>query len=592
MCVIAGPGSGKTSVIVYRIQSLILHHKISPDQILVITFTKAAALEMKSRFETMQQGNFYPVVFGTFHSVFFQILKQSFGYRANDLMTNQEKNGMIRDILMQLKKEKEEVESTEWEEIEEILSKISSVRNTCYSEIQTKKSKEDLFLHEVMQEYKMRKSIQRKLDFDDLILVCTEKLLQDKRELEYWQSRFQYILIDEFQDINPSQYQLVRLLALPQNNLFVVGDDDQSIYHFRGSDPSFMLEFTKKYPDAKQVILNLNFRSTEQIIQASNQIILENTKRIPKGSIESQKKGSEVICHGFQSQEEEIQNILKMIQQMICVRNPGEIAVLFRTSSAFEQIAVQLGACQIPFYSSEKITDRYSHFIADILLAYLKFAQTGKRVHFLKIMNKPMRYLSREGINEPFICLDELLAKRQFSESVRENVKRLAYDCAQIKSMHPYAAINYIRKGMGFDHYVKEIARKRGVEFEPWMILMDELQKDAGGYRTLEEWFCFIEEYQKLLEQNHCKQERKKGAVSLMTYHASKGLEWPCVILPDLNEGMIPHVRAWSAEEIEEERRMLYVGMTRAKEELFLFWILRGRGKEAHPSRFILNLIR
>ena len=142
MCVIAGPGSGKTSVIVYRIQSLILHHKISPDQILVITFTKAAALEMKSRFETMQQGNFYPVVFGTFHSVFFQILKQSFGYRSNDLMTNQEKNGMIRDILMQLKKEKEEVESTEWEEIEEILSKISSVRNTCYSEIQTKKSKE------------------------------------------------------------------------------------------------------------------------------------------------------------------------------------------------------------------------------------------------------------------------------------------------------------------------------------------------------------------------------------------------------------------------------------------------------------------
>ena len=599
MCVIAGPGSGKTTVIVNRIQTLISHHKSHPDQILVITFTKAAAIEMKERFTKESNGVFQPVMFGTFHAVFFQILKHSFHYQYENILTPKQKHEMISEVISGMKESGSFEYELNYEEREELLSKISNYRNQNNDRVQniknSKKTSDELVFEKILKHYDEIKKKKKKIDFDDLIVLCHELLMNHKKELEYWQKRFTHILVDEFQDINPIQYQLVQLLAQPENNLFVVGDDDQAIYRFRGADPSIMLHFKHDFPQAKELILDVNYRSTMNIVDTATTVIRENEIRFQKEITSLRTRGNEVVMHGFSNIEEEKANIVTLLKQMLRVRKPDEIAILTRTISTLEQLTDSMSANQIPFQSPEKLSDFYSHFISDTILSYIRYALTGKKEFFLKIMNKPVRYISRTGIEAPIIVCNDLLRLNQYSVAVRENIKRLEYDCEQIRNMNPYAAVNYIRKGIGYEQYLMKVAQEKGNDFIQWKNIMDDLQKKAAKFTSFELWFLEIEEYQNNLSKNNHSSDvtiKKQQSISLMTFHASKGLEWPCIILPDLNEGIVPHSRAFCKEEIEEERRMLYVAMTRAKDELYLFWVNQNRGKEAYPSRFLQNIMK
>lgn len=600
--VIAGPGSGKTTVIINRILHLITHHKILPEHILVITFTKAAALEMQERFQRSSQEHGYKVTFGTFHAIFFQILKQSFHYQHQDILTPIEKQEIILEIISALKNKSEFLSESEdniqSEEINELLSRISTIRNQTGMSESNHKSQKDTYFETIMKEYEKSKKRMKKLDLDDMILLCYEHLNKDHKQLAYWRERFTYFLIDEFQDINRIQYQMIQLLAYPQNNLFVVGDDDQAIYSFRGSDPKILLHFDRDYPEAEKIMLSANYRSSNEIVIAAEKVISDNDIRIQKSiQSKSEQKGC-LVCHGFQCRDEEVINIIKMLEKMLLYRAPSEITILSRTASSFELLAEQLSISKIPFTLRDKITDFYSRPVIDVILSYIRFALTGRREYFLKIMNKPLRYIKRYGIDDVTISCRELLRKNQYSHMVTEQILKLDYDLKMIRGMSPYAAVNYIRKGIGYEVYLNQESYKNGRSFQNSKELLDELQKRASAFLTLEDWICHIEEFQCQMKNTQSIRAKensgseRNNTITLMTYHASKGLEWACVIMPFVNEGIIPHSKASNAEEIEEERRMFYVAMTRAKTELYIFWSEYNQDKRLHHSRYITKLIK
>ena len=279
MMVLAGPGSGKTSVIVERTAYMINEGGISPSNILVVTFSRAAAKEMKERFLSFTGQQYTPVTFGTFHGVFYGILKQAYGFTAANILSDEEKFGILRELTLNYGGDLAE----EGDFPEEIAREISVVKgNKIALEHYYSSCCPDEVFRQIYQGYREACQSRRKLDFDDMILYCYELFVQRKDILEAWQKKFQYILVDEFQDINQLQYDIVRMLAKPQNNLFIVGDDDQSIYHFRGARPEIMLNFTRDYPDAETVTLDVNYRCSGQILSAAMHVIGENKKRFSK----------------------------------------------------------------------------------------------------------------------------------------------------------------------------------------------------------------------------------------------------------------------------------------------------------------------
>ena len=604
--VIAGPGSGKTTVIINRILYLITHHSILPEHILVITFTKSAAFEMKERFRKCSQNRYDRVTFGTFHAIFLQILKQSFHYQHQDILTYYEKQEILSEILSKLKDQTETNTESDIEmqadEINELLSQISTYHNKAGMPASHNNPPYNTYFKSILNEYEKSKKRLKKIDLDDMILLCFERLKKDEKQLVYWRERFQYILVDEFQDINRMQYRMVELLALPQNNLFVVGDDDQAIYAFRGSDPKILLDFEHNYPGSENIILSDNYRSVSEIVITASNIISENKVRISKKIISKNEHQGRVINFGFKNKEEEIMNIVNLLRRMLQKRSPSEIVILSRTAASFEYLTDQLSIANIPFKLRDKVTDFYSHPIVLVILAYIRFSMTGQRKYFLKIMNKPLRYIKRFGLDEEMIDCTQLLKNTTYSKMVTEHIIKLDYDIKMIREMSPYAAVHYIRKGIGYDAFLHHEEHLNEKNSSGWREILDELQKRAALFQTQCEWIKHIETYQNQLKHNkvneqrgqYCREQKtreEKDAIMLLTYHGSKGLEWPCVIMPFLNEGNTPHSKAMQQDEIEEERRMFYVAVTRAKTELYLFWSLSNHGNPIYPSRYLNKII-
>ena len=283
MLVLAGPGSGKTYTITQRIRCLIEEGGAEPESILVITFTRAAADEMKGRFLRLTEGKFYPVNFGTFHAVYYHILKSAYHYRSGNILSEQEKRELLKTVILQTKG----LPAMEDDEAEMLLNQISRYKNDGCPEDISKSLGDTCALRPetfaaVYRAYSREAKERRKLDFDDMVLDCRELFLQYPHILSAWQKKFRYILVDEFQDINAMQYEVLRMLALPENNLFVVGDDDQSIYAFRGARPELMLGFEKDYPKAQRVELSVNYRSTPEILACAGKLICVNRSRFPK----------------------------------------------------------------------------------------------------------------------------------------------------------------------------------------------------------------------------------------------------------------------------------------------------------------------
>ncbi len=572
---------------------MILNKGIEPSHILVITFTRAAAAEMKERFQVLM-GRKEPVTFGTFHAVFFQILKYAYGFHGGNIAKEEQRFQFIREIIQKMHLEYED----ENEFIGDLLGEISIVKNTgiLLQHYYPKNCGKEVF-EQIYQGYDQRMRRQRLIDFDDMLVYCYELLRERKDILSAWQKKFQYILIDEFQDINSVQFAIMRMLALPENNLFIVGDDDQSIYRFRGAKPELMLGFEKTYPKAKRVLLDINYRSAKEIVEASLRLISHNSERFEKkirpreSTAESKATQRRVQCHLWNGQQEEgkaiIEHILKSCQQGYTY---NDIAVLFRTNTQPRYFMSQLMAYNIPFRTRDNIPNLYEHWITRDILTYIRLALGSRsRKDILKIMNRPNRYITRDSLEEAEVAFD-VWADYFYDKNqhwVAERIEQLEADLRVISRLSPYAAMNYIRMGIGYEDFLKEYADYRRISQENLLEVLDELQDGAQAFSSYDAWFSHMEEYtQELLKQKR-QQELLTDCVSLATLHSAKGLEFPVVHILDVNEELMPYKKALLDADLQEERRMFYVGITRAKQELYIHSVKKFNGRELEVSRFV-----
>ena len=586
--VLAGPGSGKTTVITQRTKQLIEEYKVKPSEILVITFTKAAAKEMQERFFKRMGTERPPVSFGTFHAIYFKILKYAYGLSAANIITEEQKIQWLRELVEQ---EQIEVED-EKELIQSMISEISQVKGERLTlKYYNAKSCSNEVFQRIYTKYQEKLKYSQKLDFDDMLVLTYELLTEREDILKGWQKKYRFILIDEFQDINQIKYDTIRLLAKPENNLFIVGDDDQSIYRFRGSKPEIMLNFTKDYPEAVTILLDWNYRSVKNIVDVASQVISYNTKRFPKKIQASRFIGEKIELKCYPTPKEESKAILQQITKYLEQgRQYSDMAVLFRTNTDARFLVEQFMEYQIPFHIKEVMTNMFEHWIAKDILTYIRIAMGSReRGDFLRIINRPKRYISRECLDTASFSFDRLETFYQEKHWMLERIRKLEEDLDFLRDLSPYAAITYIRKGIGYDEYIREYAEYHHIPVQELYHLIDEIQESAEDYFTYEEWFAHMAAYKEELERQVQETDslQEKNWIEMVTLHSSKGLEYEIVFIIDVIEGVIPHQKAVLEEDMEEERRMFYVGMTRAKDRLHIYTIQTRYHKPVVVSRFL-----
>lgn len=591
MMVLAGPGSGKTLVITRRVQELIEHYGVNPANILVITFTKATAEEMKERFFKLTGHKAPGVSFGTFHSVFFTILKYAYGYNASNIIREEQRYSFIKEIIHNMSLEAPD----EKEFSEEILSEISLVKGERLNleHYYSVNCSEDNF-KKIYQSYESKLAASNLIDFDDMLVLCLELLTQRPDILTLWQNKFQYILIDEFQDINKVQYDVIRLLAGQLNNLFIVGDDDQAIYRFRGAKPEIMLNFEKDYPDCKRIELRYNYRCGSKIVQCASALIKNNNKRYDKEIKSATGKGGEVAIRSFENLKTQnlsvVGEILKYNQEGIPY---SQIAVLFRTNIQPRALVEKMMEYNIPFHMRDRIPNLYEHWIAQDIIAYIKLAAGEmERRHFLQIANRPNRYISRECMKEQQI--DFLMLRKFYGDKdwMLDRIDKLEYDLNLIRNMNPYGAVTYIRRGVGYEEFTADYARLRNLKSEELIEILDELAESAKNYDTFDSWFRHMDEYKEELKVKAREaRENNTDMVTLATMHSSKGLEYKVVFIIDANESITPYRKAVLEADMEEERRLFYVAATRAMDYLHIYSSKERYNKELTISRFIGEML-
>lgn len=586
MLVLAGPGSGKTTVILCRLRRFLSENKNKG--ILVVTFTKAAATEMKERFG--ERGS-YRILFATFHSLFFRILRRTYGYTSEKIIGEEEKSKVLQGILSEKNWSLNDPE----EFISQFIMQASFMGNELLTPMEfiPEGMERDMFrqLHRAYESYKERHG---KLDFDDMLIQCYELLMEDQKTLAFWQEKFPYIMVDEFQDINRVQYECLRLLAAPRNNLFVVGDDDQSIYGFRGSRPDFLLEFERQYPESQNVVLDINYRSSERILSLAGKVIDVNERRFGKELKGANGKGEKVsffLAEDTTAEAEKVaEKIGSLLEDGIAL---NEIAVIYRTNLQGGAFARALYRRGIPYVMREGGGNIYDHWIAKDILAYLTLGESADADSALRrIINKPKRYISKEMLEDaekmPYTLLRSFFVCPSLKKWQEESLENLQRDLIQIGKRNPYNGINYIRRVIGYDEYLEEYAAFRKSSGRAFLEIADEITEIAKKTMDVREFRGNLEEMSRQMQEQVREKNVINKGVTLSTMHGAKGLEFYAVFLPSLTEGVVPHERAM--EGLEEERRLFYVALTRTKEKLCLSATRNRYGKETNPSRFLKEM--
>lgn len=589
MMVLAGPGSGKTTVITGRTCNLI-KQGIPASSILVVTFTKAAAREMKERFLHLMNLHSSQVTFGTFHGVFYGILRHTYHLSGQNILSEDMKMKLLRELVDTYCQETED----ETDLLENLSREISTVKDgrIDLSHYYSACMAEEVF-RKIFEKYQGWMNKNKKLDFDD-IMVWTYELFRKRPDiLKLWQNKFQYILIDEFQDINPIQYDIIRMLASPRNNLFIVGDDDQSIYRFRGAKPELMLNFPKDYPDAEQVTLDTNYRSTGEIVKKSGILIGENESRFSKKIRTNREDGEKVDVHIFENDREEVAHMIESIREYLKTGHEyREIAILFRTNTGSRKTVEQLMAYNMPFQMRDGLPNLYEHWVSRDVLTYMRMSKGSRlRSDFLRIANKPNRYLARDSFLDAEVTFESLYQVYEERQWMWERIEKLEHDLKVLGPMTPFGALNYIRYGIGYEGYLKEYAQYRRIKPEELLEILDELQDTARGFDRVEDWFDHIERYKEELKRQNQTRQKEVNGITVSTLHSIKGLEFDNVYILDVNEGVIPYRKAVLDADVEEERRMFYVGMTRARNRLHLYAVMERHDKKAEISRFLQEIV-
>ena len=605
MLVVAGPGSGKTTVITRRILNLVARYNVPPANILVVTFTRAAAKEMKERYEKLAAGDgtrengstvfaagenastprnagFFAdtVTFGTFHSIFYRMLCVSGGYGRSCILDESEKRALLKEIVCQREKRTEGL----GEFLKRLLGEISAVksRQDDLKSYRPECCTAEYFIW-IFEEYRRRLEERGLLDFDDILIKCRDMLARDAKVLEFWQKRFRYILVDEFQDINMPQYEVLKLLAGKDQNVFAVGDEDQSIYGFRGSRPGLLFEFLKDFKGAVKVTLRINYRSSPEIVLAASRLIVNNEKRFSKELCSATDESGTVGLLPYENSLTEREEILKLVRERIAQGTPpSEIAILARTNLKCTGFAITLGKANVPFTTSEKLTDIYGHFSIRDVMAYIGLAIGPiRRSDFLICMNKPSRGIERRALTSETVSFESLRRFYAGRRSVLARLRDLERDLSFIGRASPRIAVRYIRKVVGYDRYLRKLANEQGFDAEEVFMILDEFEDSLLYMKTFAELFEEIRAAKAVGSRSQA-----SGGVRIMTFHGAKGLEFRTVFVVNANEGSTPYRKAVTCDELEEERRMFYVAMTRAKRELFISFTRNLQDRRAFISRF------
>lgn len=591
--VLAGPGSGKTTVITHRIKNLIEKAEVRPENILVVTFTKAAAISMQKRFSTLMNGGKGQLVtFGTFHSVFYKILRKSRRYEATEILSERQKTDYIREIIGRYG-----ISSNDISELSQnIINDIGNIKGNMLNAQEYEPScckKEDFI--KVYNAYNLELKRDGKMDFDDILRECYLLLCENHIILEQWRELYKYILIDEFQDINRIQMNIIELLASPLNNIFVVGDDDQSIYGFRGARPEIMIEFKDYYPEAELIVLNVNYRSTQSIINVAGRVIENNKTRLDKCAHANNNKDFQPDIRKFRNQVEELKFVVSKIKEY---ENQGislsEMAILVRNNSQIQEISSFLKNRKIEAESGKHRSNIYNGMVAKDILSYvrgaLKFDGTYFNEDLIYVLNKPQRYISRQVVLS--VNMNISAVRRIYSKN---NIDSFLFHIEMIRKLPPQAALSYIRKGAGYEEYLRLYAIENNIPMSGLLKQLEQLVQECSKFNTLEQWINSIDSAQNSEGQNFGKKSSGEGdinnRINIMTMHGSKGLEFKAVFIVDANQGIIPTSKALRERDFEEERRLFYVAITRAIDYLNIYAVEERLGCPIEVSMFVEEML-
>lgn len=591
--VLAGPGSGKTTVITHRIKNLIEKAEVRPENILVVTFTKAAAISMQKRFSTLMNGGKGQLVtFGTFHSVFYKILRKSRRYEATEILSERQKTDYIREIIGRYG-----ISSNDISELSQnIINDIGNIKGNMLNAQQYEPScckKEDFI--KVYNAYNLELKKDGKMDFDDILRECYLLLCENHTILEQWRELYKYILIDEFQDINRIQMNIIELLASPLNNIFVVGDDDQSIYGFRGARPEIMIEFKDYYPEAELIVLDVNYRSTQSIINVAGRVIENNKNRLDKCAHANNDKDFQPDIRKFRNQVEELKFVVSKIKEY---ENQGislsEMAILVRNNSQIQEISSFLKNRKIEAESGKHRSNIYNGMVAKDILSYvrgaLKFDGTYFNEDLIYVLNKPQRYISRQVVLS--VNMNISAVRRIYSKN---NIDSFLFHIEMIRKLPPQAALSYIRKGAGYEEYLRLYAIENNIPMSGLLKQLEQLVQECSKFNTLEQWINSIDSAQNSEGQNFGKKSSGEGGtnnrINIMTMHGSKGLEFKAVFIVDANQGIIPTSKALRERDFEEERRLFYVAITRAIDYLNVYAVEERLGCPIEVSMFVEEML-
>lgn len=591
--VLAGPGSGKTTVITHRIKNLIEKAEVRPENILVVTFTKAAAISMQKRFSTLMNGGKGQLVtFGTFHSVFYKILRKSRRYEATEILSERQKTDYIREIIGRYG-----ISSNDISELSQnIINDIGNIKGNMLNAQEYEPScckKEDFI--KVYNAYNLELKKDGKMDFDDILRECYLLLCENHTILEQWRELYKYILKDEFQDINRIQMNIIELLASPLNNIFVVGDDDQSIYGFRGARPEIMIEFKDYYPEAELIVLNVNYRSTQSIINVAGRVIENNKTRLDKCAHANNDKDFQPDIRKFRNQVEELKFVVSKIKEY---ENQGislsEMAILVRNNSQIQEISSFLKNRKIEAEGGKHRSNIYNGMVAKDILSYvrgaLKFDGTYFNEDLIYVLNKPQRYISRQVVLS--VNMNISAVRRIYSKN---NIDSFLFHIEMIRKLPPQAALSYIRKGAGYEEYLRLYAIENNIPISGLLKQLEQLVQECSKFNTLEQWINSIDSAQNSEGQNFGKKSSGEGGtnnrINIMTMHGSKGLEFKAVFIVDANQGIIPTSKALRERDFEEERRLFYVAITRAIDYLNVYAVEERLGCPIEVSMFVEEML-
>ncbi|WP_028236264.1 ATP-dependent helicase [Pseudobutyrivibrio sp. MD2005] len=580
--VLAGPGSGKTAVLTTRVFELI-KSGIPAHEILVITFTKAAAIEMKERFDRLSD-DIYSVTFGTFHSLFWGILQKEKGYRSSDILMGSARSKLLKQA-MSIAGFAED-DNVLLNGLSQELSRYNNASCSLAEYMPKYVDREELRAFE--KAYEGLKEKYRLIDFDDMLTKAYHMFVTQPDVLAKWQERYKYFLVDEMQDMNDIQFKLMMLISAKTRNIFGVGDDDQSIYGFRGANPRLMQRFLEEYPDAKQILLDYNYRNPLNVVKTAGNLISNNKNRFQK-IIKGTAADGLIEINEYKNEEEEAEAIYIRIKKLI---DEGvqydEIAILYRNHSDARFLVNKMLTSKMPFYLKEQMPNIYTHFIINDLEAYFQIAiGNSTRARLLSIINRPNRYLHRRSVEEGNDFRGMLDFYRD-NPSCYRAVEALASDIRLISKMSPCAAINYIKNVMGYGAFLKEEAYRNEADFSEYQMILDFILTVFKGLRTIKQAIDLLNELRlKIDYENKTRNVDKGGKIGMYTLHSSKGLEFKNVFIVEANEGIIPTNKVESKDDIEEERRLFYVGVTRTKRNLFLGYTNK---KNRDKSRFLDEL--